>query len=180
MSGVNNTCPPFYGQSILTSSFASWSTGLFFLSSLLALWCSSISCLSQSQLLCNKICIRWKPSVYIFCSLLFYILTDIEFKVSLISLLNTPNKVFLSFFWNLHLTLVHFHKKSCNYFTDVGRGALLIEFTFSSAGFMPFLFTIWPKYNTSGNKNLHFSWFSRTLTFSCLFILPTRSLSVFV
>ena len=57
----------------------------------------------------TKICIRYRPSLYIFCSQLFYIFADIEFKVSLISLLYTPNKVLPSFFWNLHLTLVHCH-----------------------------------------------------------------------
>ena len=42
-------------------------------------------------------------------SLTFYIFADIEFKVILISLLYTPNKVLPSFCWNLHLTLVHCH-----------------------------------------------------------------------
>ena len=51
--GVDNTSSPFYGQSILTSSYASCSFGLFFLSSSLQL-ISSSRCSSLSLLLCNK------------------------------------------------------------------------------------------------------------------------------
>ena len=80
---------------------------------------SSINCLLYSvhrvcleaYFYATKICIWCRPSLYIFHSLRFYIFsifTIIEFKVSLlISLLYMPNKVFPSFCWNLHLTLVH-------------------------------------------------------------------------
>ena len=61
----------------------------------------------------TKICIRCRPSLYIFRShqfFIFSIFADVKFKVSLlISLLYTPNKVLPSFCWNLHLTLVHCH-----------------------------------------------------------------------
>ena len=50
---VDNTSSPFYGQSNLTSNFASHSSGLFFLSSSLQLITLSL-CLSPCLLLCDK------------------------------------------------------------------------------------------------------------------------------
>ena len=104
----------FYRQSISTSNFS-------FIWSVLSLF-SPINCFLshvhshvclRAYFYATKICIRCRPSLYIFRSHTFYIFSifaDIEFKVSLlISLLYTPNKVLPSFCWNLHLTLVHCH-----------------------------------------------------------------------
>ena len=115
--GGHNTSLPFYRQSILTPNFASHLSGLIFLSSSLQLIAYSLVsvrhvCL-RAYFYATKIYIRCRSSLYIFCSLIFYIFsifTGIKFKVSLlISLLYTPNKVLPSFCWNLHLTLVHCH-----------------------------------------------------------------------
>ena len=104
--GVHNTSSLFYGQSILTSNFASRLSGLFFLCF------SPINHLPpfvhlRAFFYAIKICIRCRPSLYIFHSLLFSTFADIQSKVNLISLLYMPNKVMPSFCWNLHLTLVH-------------------------------------------------------------------------
>ena len=104
---VDNTSLPFYGHSILTPNFASRSSGPFFLFSSINHLLTGISrhvCL-RVYFYATNICIWCRPSLYIFCSLIFYIFSifaDLEFKVSLlISLLYTPNKVLPSFCWNL-------------------------------------------------------------------------------
>ena len=81
----------------------------------------------------TKMCIRCRPSLYIFRSLLFYlflIFADIKFKVSLISLLYTPNKVLPSFCWNLHLTLVHCHKRCITNFQKLLLDSFEIKLNF--------------------------------------------------
>ena len=94
-----------------TGRVSSRSSRPFFLSSSLQLITYSLVFPPpQPTFMQQKFCIQCRPSLYIFRSLTFYIFsifTDIEFKVNLfISLLYTPNKVLLSFCWNLHLTFI--------------------------------------------------------------------------
>ena len=109
---VDNTSLPFNGQRILNFNFLLvYPARSFSLLSPINRLLSGVRFCRVSLIAyfyATKICIPCRPSLYIFCSLLFYIFSifaNIEFKVSrLISLLYTPNKVLPSFCWNFHLT----------------------------------------------------------------------------
>ena len=115
LGGGDNTSSLFYGKSILTSNFASCSSGQFFLSSSLQLivysLVSVVMFVSKPTFMQQKFAydvgLVSTYSVHKY-STFFSIFAGIEFKVSLlISLLYMSNKVLPSFCRNLHLTLIH-------------------------------------------------------------------------
>ena len=131
--GVDNTSLPFYRQSILTPNFASSLFGPFFLSSslqLIAYSLVSVRVCLRAYFYATKICIRCRPSLYIFHSLIFYIFSifaGIEFKVSLlISLLYTPNSLALFLLESPFdsRSLSHLLRKEMYVFIQVVRGYL--------------------------------------------------------